>query len=265
MILVIDSGNSNIVIALYQRTVNSYQQKTLWRLQNLPMRTADEYAAILLQLLAQENISFADIKAMIISSVVPMVETGLARLAQQYVAHADLAIIGQQGFMPQMNILLDQPSQLGADRLINAWQAFKQYQQPMIVIDFGTATTFDVVDAQGQYCGGIIAAGIQLSMEALAKRAAKLSMSDFKKPEQLIGRNTNMAMQSGFFYGTIGMVESLITRLKAQVPASDDQYKVIATGGFAELINNETDMIDDVQHHLILDGLIALYDEKFTD
>ncbi len=258
MLLAVDSGNTNVVFALY----DDQQQVAIWRLQNLPMRTADEYAVLLAQFLSGQKITFDTITALIVSSVVPLVEENLYQLWQNHITHADLRIIGIDNFIPQMNVLIDYPEQLGSDRLINGWQAYQQYQTGLIVVDFGTATTFDVVDDAGQYEGGIIAPGIQLSMQALVKGTAKLSMSHFTKPQQVIGKNTQMAMQSGFFYGAVGTVETMIARIKKQM--KNEHLKIIATGGYAPLIAEETSLIEEVDQNLTLNGLIALYYHEKT-
>ncbi|MCH9845336.1 MAG: type III pantothenate kinase [Alphaproteobacteria bacterium] len=256
MLLAIDSGNSNIVIALYAHQKADLEQKAVWRLQNLTLRTADEYAALLQQFLASKQLSIGDITGIAISSVVPLVETNLILLAETYFSHAKLKVVGRDNFIPNIKVLIDEPQQLGADRLINGFYGYFLYQSPLIIVDFGTATTFDVMNKEGEYCGGVIAPGINLSMQALAQGTAKLPMGQFKKPPNIIGTNTTTAMQSGFFYGTIGIVESIITRIQTQM---QENLKIIATGGHATLIAQECAMIEHVDSNLTLNGLVCLY------
>ncbi|MCH9852913.1 MAG: type III pantothenate kinase [Alphaproteobacteria bacterium] len=258
MLLAIDSGNSNIVIALYSHQKDELEQKAVWRLQNLTHRTADEYAALLQQFLASKQLGMNDIKGIAISSVVPLVETCLILLAKTYFSDATLKVVGHDNFLPTMTVLIDEPQQLGADRLINGFYGYRLYQSPLIIVDFGTATTFDVINKDGEYCGGVIAPGINLSMQALAQGTAKLPMGQFKKPKNIIGTSTATAMQSGFFYGTIGIVESIITRIQAQM---QENIKIIATGGHAPLIAQTCTMIEHVNTNIILDGLVCLYHE----
>ncbi len=221
-------------------------------------RTADEYAALLQQFLASEQLSMIDIQGIAISSVVPLVETNLILLAKTYFPDARLKIVGHDSFVPNMKVLIDSPQQLGADRLINGFYGYRLYQSPLIIVDFGTATTFDVMNKQGEYCGGVIAPGINLSMQALAQGTAKLPMGQFKKPPNIIGTNTESAMQSGFFYGTIGIVESIINRIQTQMQAN---LTIIATGGHATLIAQECSIIQHVDSNLTLNGLVCLYHE----
>ena len=258
MLLVIDAGNTNIVFALYDRRVQKWLAE--WRLQTIHQRAQDEYHAILVEWFSRIGIKFEQIEAVIASSVVPLIDKDLKFLSEEYLK-CDFKMIGVDNFMPDMEVMIDNPSELGADRLINAWQAYRQYHvkgHGLVVIDFGTATTFDVVDNQGRYIGGIIAPGIELSMRALAKAAAKLSMSDFAKPKNIIGTNTEDAMRSGFFYSIIATVEKMIAGIKKQNP---DINTVLATGGLAQMVAGEIADIH-VDNHLILNGLMALYQQE---
>ena len=254
MLLAIDVGNTNIVFAMFQGDT----MRTRWRIATDPRRTGDEYAVWLIQLMQIEGLAREDVTAMIVSSVVPRTRHNLEVLAQKYFGVQPL-FAGEGKADWQMPIDVDEPRSLGADRAVNAIAAHAKYPGDLIVIDFGTATTFDVVDFNGAYKGGIIAPGINLSLDALVNNTAKLPRIAIEKPrdDSVIGRNTEDQMLIGVFWGYIAMMEGLIVRLKAQIgrPA-----RVIATGGLAVLFDANTDIFDEVDGDLTLQGLAMIAD-----
>lgn len=251
MLLAIDSGNTNIVFAVYDgETVRGE-----WRSSTDPERTADEFGVWLMQLVAVENIQRSDINAAIIASVVPALVFSLKTLCRRYF-HCEPLVVGDDGVDLGLNIILDRPEEVGADRLVNAVAGHKFYKGPLIVIDFGTATTFDVVDGEGNYLGGAIAPGINLSLEALHMAAAKLPRVAVERPKQVIGKATVPAMQSGVFWGYIGLIEGLVTRIKAEFGSP---MTVLATGGLAPLFAESTTVIDHLDPDLTLRGLLEIH------
>lgn len=250
MLLVIDAGNTNIVFAVR----DGEHWAGSWRIATDPQRTSDEYAVWLLALLGHVGLKPAQIERAVIGTVVPAALYHLRRLcrdwfsAEPLVARAAL----DWGFI----INVDHPDEVGADRLVNALAAHTQFGGPLIVVDFGTATTFDVVDGQGAYQGGVIAPGINLSIEALHRAAARLPRIGIGRPQAVIGRSTVPAMQSGIYWGYVAMIEGLVARIKAEVGAPVP--KVIATGGLAPLIHEGTTVIEHVAPELTLDGLRML-------
>ncbi|HSV28141.1 MAG TPA: type III pantothenate kinase, partial [Candidatus Omnitrophota bacterium] len=221
MLLAIDSGNTNIVFAVF----DGEQVRGEWRASTDTDRTADELGVWLMQLLTIEGLKREDITACIIASVVPAMVFGLKTLCRRYFA-CEPVVVGDDGVVLGINVLLDRPEEVGADRLVNAVAAHGSYKGPLIVIDFGTATTFDVVDRDGNYCGGAIAPGINLSLEALHMAAAKLPRVAIGRPKQVIGKATVPAMQSGIFWGYVGMIEGLVTRIREEYGAP---MQVVAT------------------------------------
>ena len=254
MLLAIDIGNTNLVFALFAGT----QVKAQWRIRTDAHRSSDEYAVWLLALMARAKLDEKDIKAVILSSVVPDANFSVKSFVRQYLnLEPQLIASGQVDI--GMPILLDNPKELGADRLINAFAAWSEWQQPLIVIDFGTATTFDVVSGKGEYLGGVIAPGINLSLEALQRAAAKLHGISIVHPEMVIGKNTTSAMQSGIFYGYAGLIEGIVSRIKAE---RGEAMKVIATGGLAPLYGEATKMIDKVDSDLTIRGLRLIHERN---
>lgn len=254
MLLAIDIGNTNIVFALFAGS----EVKAQWRIRTDAHRSSDEYAVWLLALMARAKLNEKDIKAVIMSSVVPDANFSVKSFVRQYLQlDPKLITIGQVDV--GMPILLDNPKELGADRLINAFAAWSEYQSALIVIDFGTATTFDVVSGKGEYLGGVIAPGINLSLEALQHAAAKLHGISIVHPEMVIGKNTTSAMQSGIYYGYAGLIEGIVMRIKAE---RGEQMKVIATGGLAPLYGDATTMIDKVDSDLTIRGLRLIHERN---
>lgn len=250
MLLAIDSGNTNIVCALFDQQ----ELKATFRLSS-QIFTADELALRLKSLLALKEYALEDITDIIIANVVPQQQFALETFCKQYCKCQPL-IVGKNTKLPcKANI--DNPDEVGADRLVNAVAAFKRYQSAAIIIDFGTATTFDVVDNNGNYSGGVIAPGIDLSLKALHAAAAKLPLIQIEKPSSAIGTNTAAAMQAGIFYGYKGLIKDIISNIKDK--KAYGQAKVIATGGLASLFFNEMSEIDHHEPELTINGLQHIY------
>lgn len=252
MLLAADVGNTNVVFALF----DGGEIKARWRIATDPRRTGDEYAVWLLQLLSIEGVDKSAIKQIIVGSVVPRAVHNLTVLAEKYFGVTPL-IAGQGDADWGIAVDVDEPRSLGADRALNAIAAHAKYEGDLIVIDFGTATTFDAIDFTGAYKGGIIAPGINLSLDALVNNTAKLPRIAIRNPgsESVIGRNTEDQMLIGVFWGYVAMMEGLIARMRDQIgrPA-----KVVATGGLAILFDEHTDIFDAVDADLTLEGLAIL-------
>lgn len=251
MLLAIDAGNTNIVFAVY----DGEERKGLWRAGNDPHRTADEYAVWLMQLMKIEGVDPRAVEAAIVATVVPASLFNLRRLCQRYFGAVPL-IIGDPDIDLGMTVRVDNPAEVGADRVVNAVAAHSAYPGPLIVIDFGTATTFDVVDTRGDYRGGVIAPGVNLSMEALHRAAAKLPLIAVCRPERVVGSNTVAAMQSGIFWGYVSMIEGVVQRIERE---TGETMTVVATGGLAPLFAGATDIIDHIDSDLTLRGLLEVH------
>jgi type III pantothenate kinase len=249
MLLVVDAGNTNIVFAVHDGDT----WVGTWRIATDPQRTSDEYAVWLLSLFNLTGLKREQIERAVIGTVVPAALYHLRRLCRDWfsveplVARANL----DWGFA----IKVDSPDEVGADRLLNSLAGHQLYGGPLVVIDFGTATTFDVVDADGAYLGGIISPGINLSIEALHKAAARLPRIGIGRPQAVIGRSTVPAMQSGIYWGYVGMIEGLVARIRAEY---GHPLKVLATGGLAPLLAEGTTVIERIDPDLTLDGLRLL-------
>jgi len=249
MMLVVDAGNTNVVFAVHDG--NGWRGS--WRIATEPQRTSDEYAVWLLTLLGYTGIKPAAIDRAVIGTVVPAALYHLRRLCRDWFQTEPL--VARSSLDWGFDIRIDNPGEVGADRLLNTLAAHQAYRGPLIVLDFGTATTFDVVDHDGAYLGGVIAPGINLSIEALHQAAARLPRIGIGRPQAVIGRSTVPAMQSGIYWGYVGLVEGLITRIRAEC---EHPMKVIATGGLAPLLAEGTTIIDRVDPDLTLDGLRLL-------
>lgn len=258
MLLAIDAGNTNVVFAL----VDGREIKTRWRIATDPRRTGDEYAVWLHQLLELEGYGKADVTAAIIGTVVPRATHNLQVLASKYF-DVEALIAGEGKAAWPIALDVDEPQNVGADRALNVMAAHEKYQGDLIVIDFGTATTFDVVDYSGAYKGGIIAPGINLSLDALVNAAAKLPRIAIEVPEEktVIGRTTDSQMLIGIYWGYVAMMEGLVARLKREIGRP---VKVIATGGLATLFDKQTDLFDAVEPDLTIQGLSLLYQKVTT-
>jgi type III pantothenate kinase len=255
MLLAIDAGNTNVVFALVQ----GRDIKARWRIATDARRTADEYSVWLHQLLALEGLSRQDIDAVIIGTVVPRATHNLEVLASKYFGVTPL-IAGQgKGTWP-IDLDVDEPQNVGADRALNAMAAHAKYDGDLVVVDFGTATTFDVIGSSGAYRGGIIAPGLNLSLEALVSAAAKLPRIAIEAPEDdsVIGRTTQSQMLIGIYWGYVGMIEGLLDRLRKEIGR---RVTVVGTGGLAALFAERTDLFDAVEPDLTIQGLSLLYEK----
>ncbi len=253
MLLVIDIGNSNTVLGTYA----GQTLKNDWRIGTDKDRTVDEYAMLLDNLFRLAGLQFSDLDAVIVSSVVPPMLNTIEGLCQRYFKLSPY-VVGP-GMKTGMPIQYDNPREVGADRIVNAVAAYEKVKGGLIVVDFGTATTFDVISADGCYQGGAIAPGVGISADALFERASKLPRVEFSRPEQIIAKNTVNSMQAGIFFGYVGLVEGIVSRMKAELP---ELPRVVATGGLAASISAATRCIDDVEPFLTLEGLRLLYERN---
>ena len=251
MLLAIDSGNTNTVFAVFD---DAGTIKGEWRISTAAERTADELGVWLLQLMQLSAVDRAEVTGVAIATVVPATLYNLKTLSRKYFGREPL-IVGEPGADLGLRILVDRPEEVGADRLVNAVAAHATYRGALIVVDFGTATTFDVVDADGSYCGGAIAPGINLSVEALHLAAAKLPRVAIQKPRHVVGKGTVEAMQSGVFWGYVGLIEGMVARIRSEFGQPMD---IVATGGLAPLFVGATDVIAHVDLELTLRGLYLI-------
>jgi type III pantothenate kinase len=265
MLLTLDVGNTNTVLGLYRLAPD--ELITHWRVSTLRTQTADEYGVLFLNLFAMKKIEPTEVTSIIIASVVPPLETTLRQVCERYFNLKPLLV--EPGIKTGMPILVDNPAELGADRLANGVGAFAKYGGPCIVVDFGTATTFDLISAKGEYLGGVIAPGLAISAEALFSRAARLSRVDVKKPSKVVGTNTIAHMQSGLYYGYIGLVDGILERMLNETRGPDSSSgeppsppKIIATGGLARLIVDDSRFIHIIDDMLTLDGLRLIYERN---
>lgn len=250
MLLAIDVGNTNTVFALYR----GEELQGQWRLSTNRERTAEEYAAALIQLMSLKGCTHLDVRAVLISSVVPQAVVPLRWMSRDFFG-CRAFVVGEDIDYP-IKIDINNPREVGADRVVNAVAALKRYTPPLVIVDFGTATTFDVVSAEGAYCGGAIAPGINLSIEALSRAAAKLPRIAIEPPETVIGRSTVTAMQSGVFWGYVGLIEGLVARIKEEF---GKPMRVVATGGLAPLFFKRTTLFDHLDRDLTMAGLLEIY------
>jgi type III pantothenate kinase len=250
-LLVVDLGNTNIVIGVYrdEELMNS------WRLATARERTADEYGILARQLVG--DALHQNLEGAIVASVVPPLNGAMTFMIRKYFGIDPLFV--EPGVKTGIAIHVDNPLEVGADRIVNCAAAHERYGGPTVIVDFGTATTFDVVTENAEFVGGVIAPGLNVSAEALFARAARLPRVDVKRPDRVIGTNTVVNMQSGIYFGYLGLVDGILTRIKREVPALK---RVVATGGLATLFAEESEHIDDVDPELTLKGLKIIYDRN---
>ena len=251
MLLAFDIGNTNLTLGLYDGDRLAHQ----WRLQTVPSRTDDEYGLLIRQLIQSVDLDESRITGVIIASVVPALTATVSLMARR-VLGGEPMVVGP-GLKTGIPILYNPPKDVGADRIVNAVAAYNRYRCACIVVDFGTATTFDSITARGEYAGGAIAAGIHISMTALFQRAAKLPKVDIERPNHVVGKSTVESIQSGLYYGYASLVDGLVHRIKAEM--NTDPIRVIATGGLAPIIAKDATCLEDVDETLTLEGLRLVY------
>ena len=256
MLLVIDVGNTNIVLGIFKGKKLVYD----WRISTDREKTADEYGLMLMQIMDSQNIKIDNINDIIISSVVPNIMDIFPEICEKYFNIKPI-IIGP-GVKTGMNILYDNPKEVGADRIVNGVAAFEKYGGPLIAVDLGTAITFDVINQKGYYLGCAICPGVKISADALFQRASKLPKVEILKPEKIIGKNTVNSMQAGLFYGYVGMIDYIIENIIKEINFSVEDVKVIATGGYSRLFLNESKYIQKIDQMLTLDGLRIIYERN---
>jgi type III pantothenate kinase len=251
VLLAINSGNTNCVFAIFDGDT----QRALWKISTDHRRTADEYAVWLTQLMTLEGLHPRDVDACIVANVVPPVAFDLKTLCRKYF-RCEPRFVLEPGVELGVEVLIDFPQEVGADRVVNAIAGKDKFGAPLIIVDIGTAATFDVVDRDGNYCGGAIAPGINLSLKALELAAAKLPHIAIRRPERVIGKSTVPAMESGLFWGYVGLIEGLVARIKAEFGAP---MRVVATGGLSPLFAGATPVIEAIEPDLTLWGLRLIH------
>ena len=251
MLFVLDIGNTNTVLGVFEQDELKYE----WRIMTDRHKTADEFGILFKSLFEYKGISFSDINGVIISSVVPPIITALEEMSRHYFGMEPF-VVGKDDYSSLLAMNYPNPQEIGADRIVNAVAAIEKHGAPLIIIDFGTATTFCYIDEESSYSGGLITPGVDISVEALYKKASKLPKIELEAPDSVIGTSTVDAMQSGFYYGYITQVDGLVNKIKKQINLDPT---VIATGGFAELIAKESETIQVVEPYLTVYGLYAIY------
>lgn len=254
MLFVLDVGNTNTVLGVFRDDQLKYE----WRIKTDRYKTEDEFAILVKSLFDLEGISFSDIQSVIISSVVPPIMFALEKMCHVYFGREPL-IIGEESIHSFLKMSYPNPQEIGADRIVNAVGAIEMYQSPLVVIDFGTATTYCYVNESREYVGGLIVPGISISMEALYRKASKLPKIEIQPPSRVIGSSTVEAMQSGVFYGYVAQVDGIVKRMTEQMTKFPT---VIATGGLASLIADASETIDYVEPYLTLKGLHFIYQKN---
>lgn len=251
MLLAIDVGNTNVVLGVF----DGEDLVADFRLHTDERSTGDELGLLIVGLLGSRDIAAERITAVVVSNVVPILARPIEELSHHYFKQPPM-VVGP-GIRTGMRILYEDPRQVGADRIVNSIAAFRRYGGPAVLVDFGTATTFDAISTGGDYLGGAIAPGIVISLDALVSHTAKLTRVELAAPPTVVGRNTTQSMQAGLVYGYVGLIEGIVARMKSEL---GDTARVIATGGLAELIAAQTSAIDTVDQRLTLDGLRIIHD-----
>lgn len=254
MIFVMDIGNTNIVLGVYE----GKKLVAHWRMSTDKDKLPDELGMFFISLLQYEGIGIDSIEAVIIASVVPSIMYSLENAIRKYF-NVDPVLISP-GTKTGMNIKYENPREVGADRIVNAVAAIDIYGGPLIIVDFGTATTFCAINSKGEYLGGAICPGMEISVDALFQKASKLPRVELAMPKNIIGRNTVQSIQAGIIYGYVGQIDYIVKRMKKEI--NEDDIKVIATGGLAKLVATECETIDEINDNLTLEGLRIIYEKN---
>lgn len=259
MLLLIDVGNTNIVMGIYEGD----EFKFSWRLGTKVARTSDEYGLQVDSILRHYGVDIEDIKDVVLASVVPSIQHTLRTMCTRYLGKEPM-VIGE-GTKTGMKIKYDNPKEVGADRIVNAVAAYQRYGGPCIVIDIGTAISFDVINQEGDYLGGAIAPGIGISSEALFSRTSKLPKVELEEPKNVIGKNTVEAIQSGVVYGFIGLVDNVIDNILSEMKLKKKDVKIVATGGYAKLIASKSKYIEEYDYDITLQGMKMIYEKTIKE